>query len=230
MIAFQMNAPALQNTLIRWSEAHAWVMLAVMALDLLHMPLMVSAVAAAISFGWLVILGASQWTPHDRFGGANFITLTRLLATLSLLATPAIHPVAAFAVSLTILLLDGVDGWTARKYGLSSEFGEYFDKEVDAFFMLALCLLLARSGHVGSWILLAGGLRYLFVLFLKFAKPPQSKETANRFGKAVCATMLAVLIACLWPLTPYCSPLALAASSALIASFANSIRQMYSGR
>lgn len=223
-----MNLPnnSLQARLIRWSEWHALLMTAVIGLALTKQPLALAALSAALSFSLLLVRCRDAWTPTGAFGIANAITGVRLLATLVLVALPAFGVASTVTVALGILMLDGLDGWLARKTGMSSEFGEYFDKEVDAFFMLALCLILYRNEHLGAWILLPGGFRYLFVLLLKVTKPPKIKERATRFSKSVSVFMLAVLLFCLLPLPQVCTPLAVFATLALAGSFALSVRHI----
>ncbi|MDW4571729.1 CDP-alcohol phosphatidyltransferase family protein [Microbacterium sp. M3] len=102
-----------------------------------------------------------------RLGPANAVTATR--STLVGLVTALI--VASFSgpvptlllVSLTAcaLVLDGLDGWVARRTASESELGAQFDMEVDAYLLLALCVYDAR--YVGWWVLIIGLLRYAFV-------------------------------------------------------------------
>ena len=88
--------------------------------------------------------------------------------------------------------------------------------ELDAFLLVALSVLLFRSGKVGSWVLLVGGLRYIFVLGgllwprLRGALPP------SRRRKVVCAVQGIVLVICLAPVTPPAPAAALAASALLL--------------
>lgn len=216
-----------QTQLIRWSEWHAVLMLVVIDLAWAKQPLVLAAGLAALSFALLLLLCRNAWTPTRAFGAANAITLLRTLATLTLVAFPSLGTVITISLALVVLLLDGLDGWIARQSGMCSEFGEYFDKETDAFFMLALCLILFRDGHLGAWVLLLGGFRYVFVLFLKFAQPPQLKESATRFGKFIGVFVLGVLLFCLLPVPQLCTPLAVLATLALIYSFALSLKQIY---
>jgi phosphatidylglycerophosphate synthase len=65
------------------------------------------------------------------------------------------------AIASVALVLDGVDGWVARRTGTSSAFGARFDMEVDAFLILVLSVYVAPSA--GWWVLLIGAARYLFV-------------------------------------------------------------------
>jgi phosphatidylglycerophosphate synthase len=213
--------------LIRWSEFQATVMLAAIGLALFRVPPAMIAAVPAISFGLLIAWNRGMWTPGHGFGAANAATLLRLLMVLGLLALPRLGTVQQLGLALFALVLDGVDGWLARRLGLCSEFGEYFDKEVDALFTVVLGMLLFREGLLGAWILIPGGLRYAFVLFVKFARPPAVRETGTMLGKVICVVVLSVLMACLLPFPWVRVPLAIAATLALCGSFLLSIRKMY---
>jgi len=214
-----------QLGLIRWSEYQAGIMLVALGMVLLRLPLLVILIAPVFGFGLLLAWNRTTWTPQGAFGAANATTLLRLLFILGLPAIPGTTVQVAFAVSA--LALDGADGWLARRFSTCSEFGAFFDQEVDAVFTLILGMLLFQEGLLGPWILIPGGLRYGFVLFAKFARPPVSQATGSFLGKVVCVGVLAALILCLLPLPRIRTPLALAATIALCGSFALSIRAMY---
>jgi phosphatidylglycerophosphate synthase len=98
-------------------------------------------------------------------GAANWVTLTR--ATLvggvtALVADALLAPANVAAVvglAVVALLLDGVDGWVARRTGTVSALGARFDLEVDAFLILVLSVYVAQS--VGPWVLAIGAARYV---------------------------------------------------------------------
>ena len=103
-----------------------------------------------------------------KFGPADQITLVRavLVAALAgLVARPATPAVAWSVVFIAIvaLLLDGVDGWVARRTATASAFGTRFDMETDAALILVLAVLVWQYGKAGPWVLAAGLLRYIFV-------------------------------------------------------------------
>ena len=106
----------------------------------------------------------------------------------------------ATTVSLFALLLDGVDGWWARRHGLSSAFGARFDMETDALLILVLALLAWHLGKAGAWVILSGALRYLFVAagwllpFLDRPLPPSDRR------RVICVIQIAVLVACFAPI------------------------------
>ena len=98
-------------------------------------------------------------------GAANRVTLTRAAlvgGVAALIADGLVEPGrAATLVGLAVvaLVLDGVDGWVARRTGTVSALGARFDMEVDAFLILVLSIYVA--GSVGPWVLAIGAARYI---------------------------------------------------------------------
>ncbi len=165
--------------------------------------------------------------PHRRFGPANEVTLIRavlvcLLAGLSGWVELQSLGWLPFLLALTILLLDGVDGWAARRSGLPSAFGERFDIEVDSLLLLAICMLLAFSEKAGIWVLGAALLRYAFVAAGK-ALPWLARSLPPRMARKTCFVVAAALLfAGLAPLVPpeFAAAMASAATVLLAVSFA----------
>ncbi|WP_457112203.1 CDP-alcohol phosphatidyltransferase family protein [Marmoricola sp. URHA0025 HA25] len=87
--------------------------------------------------------------------------LVGVVAVLALAGDFAARVPILVAVASVALLLDGVDGWVARRTGTASAFGARFDLEVDAFLILVLSLYVAPA--TGWWVLLIGLARYAFV-------------------------------------------------------------------
>lgn len=220
-------ASSLQTKLIFWTEWHAlWMIAGALLVWYQGLPFM-AAVFAGFSFLSLIFRCRFQWTAKGVFGWPNRVTLLRLGGVLGLLFFPKIHPSSMILFAALLFSLDGLDGWLARKGGLASEFGEYFDKEVDAFFLLTLCLLLYDGGRLGGWILLPGLLRYFFVLFLKFANPPQVKEQQSSRGKWIYFLMMAALIFCFTPFPPVYKPFAAIMTGILGYSFLDALYRLY---
>jgi phosphatidylglycerophosphate synthase len=100
-------------------------------------------------------------------GPADRVTLTRTVlvgGVAALVADAFVRPAAVppmVALAAVALVLDGVDGWVARRTGTVSALGARFDMEVDAFLILVLSVHVARE--LGPWVLVLGAARYLFV-------------------------------------------------------------------
>ena len=169
--------------------------------------------------------------PHARFGNANRITLVRLalagllvglLGEAAWSGRPAGQGALAWAVVLLATLaalLDAADGALARRSGLASAFGARFDMETDAALTLVLCALVWQAGQAGTWVLLAGLLRYLFVAaawrwpWLAAPLPP------SRRRQTVCVVQIISLIVCLAPVVSAAQATLLAAASLVLLAF-----------
>ncbi|HEV7371079.1 CDP-alcohol phosphatidyltransferase family protein [Arenibaculum sp.] len=170
------------------------------------------------------LTGLGAHAPLVRFGPANRITLARgVLTSLVAGAIPAAAGIgtpmvwALSGAALLALMLDGVDGWLARRAAVSSGYGAAFDHNVDTVAMATLAVLVWRLGDVGAWVLLVGVLRPAYVLAglavpaLVAPLPPSNRR------RVVCAVQTAALVACLTPvLSPPLSSIAAGGSLALL--------------
>ena len=169
-----------------------------------------------------------QHLPLERFGTANRVTLLRAgIAALmaGLIGWPTIQPGMAWLMAVLAamaLMLDGVDGWLARRGGMESPFGARFDMEVDAFLILVLAALVYQADKAGGWVLLSGVMRYGFVA-LGYAVPWLNRPLPPRKRRqTVCVIQTTVLAACLTPLPvpPWTTVLAAFGLGLLTLSFA----------
>jgi phosphatidylglycerophosphate synthase len=182
---------------------------------------------AAFALSMLVALGFLQpHHPFARFGPANQVTTIRalgvslLVGLLGELPLPVLAATAA-AGSVVVTMLDGVDGWLARRHQMSSAYGARFDMEVDALLILALSLLAWRFEKAGSWVIASGLMRYAFVAaglrwtWLQAPLPP------SRRRQAVCVVQVAALTIALVPFVapPISTAITAAALAALVYSF-----------
>ncbi|MWJ27094.1 CDP-alcohol phosphatidyltransferase [Halomonas sp. ZH2S] len=184
----------------------------------------------AILAGWLL----HHWR-QGALGWANRITLLRGILILLLTAalfTPDSFEARRFTwlgMATLALLLDGLDGWAARRQNCQSELGARFDMELDAFFILMLCLGLMIADIISAWVLLIGIMRYIFVLsghvwpWLKAPLP----ENVRR--KVICVWQIVALLLALLPFIPSGIALGLVSSAlvALTVSFALDVRWLY---
>ena len=165
------------------------------------------------------------------FGIANSVTAVRAVLTLLVAVTIAKSPapsIAWFVVGTAVAatVLDGVDGWAARRFGEASAFGARFDMEVDAALIMALSVLAGRWDKAGAWVLLSGLLRYLFVaagwIWPWMSRPLEPK----RRRQTVCVIQIVALIASVSPLfvRPQSAAIAAVALAVLVWSFAVDVR------
>ena len=168
-------------------------------------PIVVSLVFAGVML--LAMSSLRGGHPFACFGAANQITTLRAaLAVLvaGLVVEPSLPALAAAAasVALVVTVLDGIDGWLARRTRMSSEFGARFDMEVDAFLIFVLALLAWRHGKAGWWILLAGLLRYLFMLAGRLWAWMDKPLQPSLRRQTICVVQIVGLIVTLVPSVP----------------------------
>jgi phosphatidylglycerophosphate synthase len=173
-------------------------------------------VACAVIMAAALARGVAR-NPRDRLGPASCVTAAR--ATLSvgvaaLVADSFTHnpPVALLVMLAAVALaLDLVDGWLARRTGTESALGARFDGEVDAFLILALSVYVAPA--YGTWVLMIGAARYLFLAgewllpWMRVALPPR------RWRKVVAAMQGVVLTVAAAGVLPRALTLALLAAA-----------------
>jgi phosphatidylglycerophosphate synthase len=172
-----------------------------------------------------------------KFGPANQITLVRavLVAGLaSLIARPATTTLAWIVVLIAIVaaLLDGVDGWVARRTGTVSAFGTRFDMETDAALILVLAILVWQYGKAGPWVLLSGLLRYAFVAAGWLWPWMRAPLASTLRAKVICVAQIVALIVVMAPsiTPPISSVVAVAALVALCYSFLVDTLRLWSQR
>ncbi|CAN5489539.1 hypothetical protein BH23ACT6_BH23ACT6_18090 [soil metagenome] len=157
--------------------------------------------------GMSVILVASmRRADSEQIGSADLVTVLRAAlvcvvvgwALLVLLRSAPSSSWPLTALASVALLLDGVDGAVARR-SRPTRAGATLDAETDAVMVLALSLIVA--GQVGWWIVLAGGLRYLFAVGAIGRAAWRFRPLPTRGSRRVIAAWSsALLAACTAPL------------------------------
>lgn len=231
-MAAASRGPAAANTGVVSAAANGLGMILLVAVGLRNVltltPLDIA--RGALLFALIMVLALrylGAFHPFPFFGPANQITTLRaalVSVVASFVGAPEVPLVAMTAVLIAgvATLLDGVDGWFARRTGMASAFGARFDMEVDALLILALSLLAWRHGKAPAWVIWSGVLRYAFVLagwalaWMRQPLPP------SRRRQTVCVVQVAALIAILVPrlAPPMSTWIAGAALAALAGSFA----------
>jgi phosphatidylglycerophosphate synthase len=192
--------------------------------------LLLAATVGLSGTGWLVGaacgLAATALLSHglDHFGSsalgpADRVTLTRTVlvgGVAALVADALVRPAAVapmVVLAAVALVLDGVDGWVARRTGTVSALGARFDMEVDAFLIFVLSLHVARE--IGPWVLAIGTARYLFVAAGWLVPWMRGTLPARYWRKPVAATQGIVLTLVAADLLPH-----LAAVAAIVLALA----------
>jgi phosphatidylglycerophosphate synthase len=167
---------------------------------------------AVILYTAIVASVLTRWPPHQNFGWANRATLLRGCMIIVLVAIACAVAAGAelsvnrlwwyAAAALLALILDGVDGHLARRTNSASEFGARFDMELDALFILGLCLMVLAIGKADAWVLALGLMRYGFVV-AAWAMPWMNQPLPPSFRrKTVCVWQVVALMVAIVPLTP----------------------------
>lgn len=157
---------------------------------------LVAGAACALGTGGLLARACAR-RGRSQLGPADLVTLARAglaggVAALVVDALagggsiPALVALAAFA-----LVLDGVDGWLARRTGTASELGARFDMEVDAFLILTLSVLVAST--VAPWALAIGLARYAYVS-AGFVAPWLRHPVPPRYWRKVVAAIQGIVL------------------------------------
>ena len=139
-------------------------------------------------------------------GAANRVTLTRATVVggvTALVADGFVRPASVTAIvglAVVALILDGVDGWVARRTGTVSALGARFDMEVDAFLILVLSMCVAQS--VGPWVLAIGAARYAVLAvgwLLRWMRTPVPPRYWRKPVAAIQGIVLTAAVADLLP-------------------------------
>lgn len=150
------------------------------------------------------------WPRGDDFGWANRVTLGRGMLVIALVSlAPFLGSSSGgnslwlyVSLCLVALILDGVDGKIARLTGTETRFGARFDMELDALFILGLCLAVFALDRAGLWVLALGLMRYGFIVagtiwpWINGTLPDSFRR------KTVCVWQLVTLMLALLPVTP----------------------------
>jgi phosphatidylglycerophosphate synthase len=154
--------------------------------------------------------------------------------TAGLIDEPVITRIAwTAAIAATIVaILDGVDGWLARRSRMASAFGARIDMETDAVLILVLSMLVWHHGKAGGWILLGGLLRYAFIaagwMLPWMARP----LTPTHRAKTITIIHVVGLIVALAPIValPLSAIVVAATLAALTWSFAVDVHRLWQQR
>ena len=182
----------------------------------------------------IALAGVEEHHPYPQLGAANEVTIIRawlLSFVIALVGDVPSHLLAWVGVvgASVVAVLDGVDGWLARRTRMPSAFGARFDMELDALLILVLSLLVWQHGKAGAWVLVSGLMRYAFVAaswMLAWMRRPL-RPTFR--GKTVAVINMVGLTIALGPIIPvWFSTFAAAVTVATLTwSFAIDVRRLW---
>lgn len=196
-------------------------------------------IASALLYLAVALPVFCYWPSGRDFGWANRATLVRAAMVVLLVGmAPFIAGLGNWlwlygSLCLLALILDGVDGAIARATRSTTDFGARFDMELDALFILGLCVAVLALEKAGAWVLALGLMRYAFLAagqWLDFINQPLP-ESFRR--KTVCVWQVVTLMIAILPVTSTAfATWTLATALALLCySFFTDLRWLYqSGR
>src|SRR5262245_24068386 len=154
----------------------------------------------------------------------NQVTAIRAAIVALVAALLVIPPQAAIAwiavvASSIAAILDGVDGWLARRTGMITAFGARFDMEVDALLILVLAILAWRWAKAGPWVLMSGLLRYPFVAAGRAWPWMRGPLAPTRRARLICVVQIVALIVAIAPIIPVPFSAATAAGGLLLLAY-----------
>ncbi len=225
-----------------WADLAAGALLlgaiGVAAMQMLGLPAAIGYMALIVYAAMAALIAAGWPDARRALGAANRVTLIRAVL-VALLAGALVSPDALdahapifAAVALVALLLDGVDGWVARRFDAASDFGARFDMELDAFLIGVLCLQPVLLGKVGPWVLAIGAMRYAFVAAMPVWRWLDRPLPHSLRRKIVCVWQVASLLVCLLPAVDAAATAAILGLALLLlgASFVIDVRWLYRQR
>lgn len=187
--------PDHRDRILQWNVAHAAAMLlALVAVILTKTPLFLILVFSCSLLIYFFRARAQLAGLWGGIGRANWVTLFRLsLVIMVVLLYSELSPYWLVVVLIISVVLDGVDGSIAAYYGERSDFGHYLDIETDAFAISALSILLWHQESFGIWIVLAGVLRYCYVIYVKQFIQAQKLEPKRWYASIIAVTAYVVM-------------------------------------
>jgi len=128
-------------------------------------------------------------------GYANWVTIFRLSIIFALAFSYSYLENSTLAIFFTIaIILDGVDGYLARKFNQCSKAGECLDMESDAFLVILISWIHYDFGTLPSWILIPGGLRYYFGLSFFWLRQAQKEFPPKRIRATIAVLFFIALV------------------------------------
>jgi phosphatidylglycerophosphate synthase len=182
----------------------------------------------------VIALRSAAAHPFTRLGPANEVTFVRAML-VGLIAGCLGEPpawrlaVTVVAASAVAAVLDGVDGWLARRSGMASTFGARFDVETDALLIFVMSALVWRHDKAGPWVLLSGMMRYAFVAAGWLLPWMAGPLTPTRRGKTTAILQVVAFCVALAPMVhpPLSTVVAAGAVAVLTWSFAIDVRRLW---
>lgn len=171
-------------------------------------------------------------SPHVRARLPNALSLARLTATPIVVALLLVVPAQTIPAAILLALAsvtDYLDGYLARRWAVTSQFGVFCDLMADKLLVAAVLIALVGTGHVASWIAIIIVGRELVVSSLRaWAAGRNVVIPAGIWGKAkTMLTLIAIVFVILAPSFILSTVLLLAATLLTLLSALDYIAQAW---
>jgi len=184
------------SNILRWNRYNAVLITIGLICSLYFSNVVFLALVSFLTFSYYIKANWKTLQALSPFGGyANWITFFRFLLLMTAMISWNIIPnILLISILILFVCLDGLDGWVARMQNQTTVFGQYFDMELDALFVLTSCVMLYVNDITYIWILLPGILRYFFVLFTWILGPKKVKEERTSYGATIAVVFFISLL------------------------------------
>ena len=176
-------------SLTTWNNVHNSLILIASAWALCTKTHLILVLACAGSLSYLIYRYRSE-----SLHAANALTGLRFMIVSLAFLTPFAAPLA-MSLYLLALIADGLDGLLARRLGVSSPAGAYFDMETDSFAIVSLVLLHSEQYGASLWLILVGLARPLITIAKAQWWPHAKQERRSRWGRLLFVGFYLCLIA-----------------------------------
>lgn len=176
------------DVLTRWTNYHCLISFLALAISLSLNATVVFLFASLLSMMLLVTLNLPLFLTKlgdnsAQSSIANWVTLSRfLIIFLGLIYHASLSTWLFFGLVASVVILDVIDGFLARKYQAESEFGRVFDMESDAFFVTCIGFYYYKTTDIGAILLLPGALRYIYILVVWFGPQLNIIEKKRKYA------------------------------------------------
>jgi phosphatidylglycerophosphate synthase len=179
-----------------WKKGHNYTMFLICGVYLIFPKVILVIIASFLSIAMLWIYAWREIYHLKPAGGwPNWVTLFRflLLITVTYLNKQITNDIFVILISF-VVVLDGLDGFLARKLDQRTDFGALFDMETDSVFVCIVSCLLLEKRILGTWILIPAFIKYFYFVFTDITGMNKLPEPRTFFGATIAVVMFIGLI------------------------------------